>query len=81
MKLGKIQLEVLKCLKEHGMYAQGFSGWVWGTHSLTRRTLDALKKKGAVKIEHREPYHGSVITRDVYTITPEGLKALEKLSV
>ncbi len=77
MKLGKIQREVLKCLKEHRQWISNCSGWVWDTNSGTRRVLDALKKKGAVKMEHREPYPGSVITRDVYTITPEGLKALE----
>lgn len=51
MKLGTTQLGVLKCLSERqrgwvdGPYG---SGWVWGTQSGTRRTLESLVKKGLV---------------------------------
>lgn len=47
-KIGKVQAEVLRCLKDHGQWFRG-CGWVWNTHSGTERILDSLVKRGLVE--------------------------------
>lgn len=41
-KLGKIQAEVLRCLREHGRSG----GWIWDTERNTNRILDKLVERG-----------------------------------
>lgn len=56
MKLGKVQISVLWCLseRERGWIDHPYGpGWVWGSVSGTRKTLEALVKKGMVdKVDH-----------------------------
>ena len=45
MKLGKTQIEVLRCLRERGQWYDG-CGWHWDNYSGTTKLLDSLVRRG-----------------------------------
>jgi hypothetical protein len=49
VRLGKIQVAVLRALISHGRYGSG--RWVWGTHSETLRVLESLETRGLARID------------------------------
>jgi hypothetical protein len=66
--LGVNQIEVLRCLDDHGSWP---GGWIWGSASLTRRILDSLARRGLVDVEElKSVYTGNPYTR--YTVGSEG---------
>lgn len=80
MKLGKVQLSVLRILSERprGWIDHTFGpGWVWGSVGSTRRTLESLVKKGLVK---RIDYKDDCVSHCYqYLISEHGIKLLEDL--
>lgn len=46
-KLGSLQVEMLRCLRQHGYFYAG-CGWIWQNYSITTRVLDSLVKRGLV---------------------------------
>lgn len=47
--LGKTQKGVLQSLRQHGSWGRG-CGWLWDTHSNTKKVLDTLVKRDLVEI-------------------------------
>jgi DNA-binding MarR family transcriptional regulator len=78
MRVGKTQLEVLKCLGEHPKGWSQYCGWTWGTISETKAILKALVKKGLVQAQRVNPPGSLLGIRDVYTLSDAGIKFLEE---
>jgi hypothetical protein len=78
MRVGKTQLELLKCLGQNPIGWFQYCGWTWGTISETKGILKALVKKGLVKVQRVNPYNMLDKARDVYTLSDAGIKFLEE---
>lgn len=80
MKLGKVQISVLRILsgRPRGWIDHPFGpGWVWGGVGSTRRTLESLVKRGLVKrVDYKDDYVSHCYQ---YLISEEGIKFLEGL--
>jgi hypothetical protein len=55
-KLGCLQQEMLRSLKEHGSWYRG-CGWLWDTPSHTEKILESLMKRQLVKRIERFGYY------------------------
>ena len=54
MKIGKLQKELLRCLKENGCWKiDNYNSWNWDTFSNTKRILESLRKKGLVDFKEK----------------------------
>ena len=69
--LGETQKNVLAALATHGGWP---GGWYWGTYSGTVRICNSLVKRGLAQVKKTKSYD------QFFSITPEGLKLLEKTS-
>lgn len=81
MKLGKTQVSILSSLIQHRYwFGEGFGcGWIWSTHSETRRLLDGLAKKGLVSVtEERMSIHDPKRLFKVYRPTEAGIKESQR---
>lgn len=51
MRLGKIQVALIRSLLDHGSWQDSrFQWWHWDTRASTRRVLDSLVKRGIVRL-------------------------------
>lgn len=49
-KLGKVQTEVLRCLRQHGQWKPNcVNSWSWGSQSNTLRLMDSLVRAGVAE--------------------------------
>lgn len=83
MKVGKIQLALLKVLsdRERGWIDRPYGcGWVWSTPAFTRRVLESLVKKGLVDkgLFKSDQYPSGIYPQ--YTVSTAGRNHLKEIA-
>lgn len=58
--LGRVQIDVLRVMAEHGGTWHRWSGWSWDGEAGTRRIMQSLERRGSVTTEMFKTGMGTV---------------------